>query len=948
MIKKIPAISLYYQKVIIIMLFCLVSTMLFAQTGSLEGFVLDKKSNITLVGATVSVDGTSLATITDADGHFILANIKIGFHFIKVTYIGYIDTKIENIEILKDKTIMLNAMMDESEIAIQEVTINAKRRAGSDVIMMSAIKNNTLVASGISGMQIQKSQDRDASEVVRRVPGITIIDDRFIIIRGLNQRYNNVWLNNAATPSSETDVKAFSFDVIPSGLIDNIMIYKSAAPELPADFTGGFVKITTKNMPDDNFISIDYASSYRNGTTSNDFFKYQGGKSDWLGFDDGIRALPNGFPSDLKLVTDPAKIDQYSKAFNKNWTATSSLAKPDQRIGLTFGRKFTIGKVIIGNTTAASYSNTSDYYSITNNSYVSYDVMQDQASYRFNYHDDQYTNNSKASILHNWSLQLGKNNKLEFRNLFNQIGFTRTTLRDGRDYYGGIDIRSYEYRFLSRSTYSGQLAGQHCFREGFTMLDWNLGYAYANRLEPDRKVLTTKLNETSGLYEVALPFTANPRQAGRLYLDNREHIYSHGLNLEHKIDFTNIPPTLKMGYYTEYKMRKFNARNIGYAYGNNFDPTTSDLLTLPFDQLFSDENFDYYNKLRIAESTNKADSYDADNKLAAGYIGLNIPFSVKLNLYAGLRAEYNQMTLSSFEPGIDKPVKVDNKAVNFFPSANMSYNFTTKTLVRFAYGRSINRPEFREIAPFVFFDFNDVAGYSGNPELKDAIMQNIDLRFEHYPSGNESVSLALFYKAFENPIEMVNVNSGSGLQYTFQNAKAAKSMGIELELRKSLDQISVLRNFTVILNGSLIKSKVEFPDELKEVEKNRPLFGQSPYIANAGLYYQNPKNGLGFSCLYNVIGERIIIVGQRMQNSDDNIPDIYEMPHSLLDFTISKKIGKHFEIKGGVKDLLNEKIKYQQTFTFLNKTDNIQNDRVLSTKEFQKGSVYTLGLSLKF
>lgn len=919
-----------------------------AQTGTIEGFVLDKKTNETLISAQILIDGTTKGTVSNIDGQYQLTNINPGKHFIKVSYIGYYPLLIESIVVGADKTTPLNIMMDASDVSIDELVVSAKRRSSSDETMITSIKSSPLVVSSISGQQIQRSQDKDASEVVRRVPGITIIDDRFIIIRGLNQRYNNVWLNNAATPSSESDVKAFSFDVIPSSLIENIMIFKSTAPEFPADFTGGFIKISTKNMPVDNFTTIDYATAWRTSTTSENFYSYKGGQTDWLGFDDGTRALPKGFPSDLKLVTDANTINNLSKAFNKNWTATTSTARPDQKFGITLGRKIKLKRIALGNTSSFNYSNALDYAPINNNSYTSYNTIDDLPSYRFKYKDDQYTNNVKINLLHNWSLYLNKNNRIEIRNLFNQSSFTRTTLRDGHDYYSSIDIRSYEYRFMSRSTYSGQLSGQHAFNEGISKLDWNLGYAYANRLEPDRKVLTTKLNENTGNYELALPFTANPRLAGRLFQDNREHIFSNGVNYENSFDLGHYPPTLKLGYYLEYKIRDFNARNIGYAYGMNFDPTATDLLSRPFDQIFQDVNFDYYNGLKIAESTNKSDSYKSNNKLFAGYLGLNIPFSLKLNLYFGLRAEQNRMTLSSYEPGLNTPVKVDNNRFNLFPSANLSYKITDKSVIRFAYGRSINRPEFREIAPFVFYDFNDVAGYSGNPNLKDATIQNIDLRFENYPSSTETFSIALFYKSFVNPIEMVYVDAGSGLQYSFENAKGAKSMGVELDLRKSLEFIPLLNSFSLVMNGSLIYSRVDFSSELSATEKDRPLYGQSPYIANAGLYYQSPSNGWSVSALYNVIGKRIIVVGQIAQNPEDNIPDLYEMPHNLIDITVTKKIGKHFEVKGGIKDLLNEKYKLQQNFSFFKQSENAQVERNLSTKEFKRGSVFSLSLSYKF
>lgn len=917
----------------------------YGQIGTLEGFVIDKKTNETLAGANITVDGSTKGAVTNVDGQYKITGIASGKHYINVTFMGYYPLVIEQIVIETNKTTLLNALLDAQDVSIDELVVSAKKRTNTEATMLNSIKTSLVVTSSISNQQIQRSQDRDASEVIRKVPGITIIGDRFIIVRGLNQRYNNVWLNNAATPSSETDVKAFSFDVIPSSLIDNIVIYKTSAPEYPADFTGGFVKITTKNMPENNFVNFDYSSSYRTGTTFKDFYRYDGGKTDWLGFDDGTRALPSGFPSDLEGINNPTTINRLSKAFNQNWTAKLMTARPDQRFGLTYGQKFKIGNLLIGNTNSLGYSNTMDFNPIQNNNFNSYNTIDDEPVYKFKYNDNQYTNSAKINGLSNWSFNINRNNIIEFRNLFNQNAFTRTVLRTGYDGYSQNYIRSYEYRFMSRTILSSQLSGKHEMNSGITKLDWNIGYSIANRQEPDRKVLLTTLNETTGKYQLTIPFTANPKQAGRLFLDTKEHIISNGVNFENRINLFQFPPTIKAGCYGEYRTRKFNARNIGFVRGTNYNPTNDDL-TLPFDQIFTDANFHYVNGITIGERTNKSDSYEASNALLAGYIGINIPFSINFNLYGGVRAEYNRMQLSSYLPGLETPIQVDNKGLRYFPSANLSYNISEKMLARFAYGQTINRPEFREIAPFIFYDFNDAAGYSGNPDLKDAIVNNFDARFEYYPSPSETFSLALFHKSFTNPIEMVYVDAGSGLQYSFNNAKAAKSMGIEVELRKSFENISAFKYFNVVLNASIINSKVEFPESQKAIEKERPMFGQSPYIINSGIYYQNPNNGWMISILYNVIGKRIIVVGQRQQNSNDNIPDIYEMPNNLVDLTVTKKIGK-FEIKAGIKDLLNEKNRYRQTFN-LKDSQGKAFSRTLDSKVFQRGTVYSLGLSIKF
>ncbi len=939
-----------YQKVIIIMLFCLVSARLLAQTGSLEGFVLDKSSNVALIGATVSVDGTSQATISDVDGRYRLTNVKAGFHFLKVTYMGYIDSKIENVQIFANKTIQINAMLAESEIAIEEVTVSTKRRAGSEASMISAIKASQLVTSGISSSQIQKSQDKDASEVIRRVPGVTINDDRFVIVRGLNQRYNNVWLNNSSTPSSEADVRAFSFDVIPSGMIDNLTVYKSGAPELPADFSGGFINIVTKNIPDTSFIAIDYLTGYRGSTTFKDFKSFQGGKLDWLAIDDGTRALPTGFPSDWSNVeSNAAQMNSLTKKFQNTYAISANKARPDQKIGITLAKRMKLGKVIIGNMTVLNYSNSNKCYSNNNNAFATYNTDYDTLTYKYKYVDRVYCNNISWSILHNWGFVFNDRNKIEFRNIFNQNGFTRTSVREGQFLENFRDERSFQERFMSRTTYSGQLGGEHSFRQGVTKLNWGLGYSLANRDEPDRKVMVSSKDENTGKYQFIInQGNPQPNFAGRFYQKTIETILSSSINFEHKFALNMIVPTLKAGYFGEFKNREFTARNIGYITGSQFSTYPDSILYLPVDKIFNQENLDYNSKISIAEQTNKSDSYSANNRLFAGYIALNIPLFYKFNIYGGIRAEHNDLNLSSFKQDQpDVPVKVNNKKLNLFPSANVSFNITRKTLLRLAYGRSVNRPEFREIAPYYFIDFERNASFRGNPSLKDADIQNIDLRFEHYPANGETFSFAFFYKKFVNPIEAVISNEGSGKSFTFANAAGAVNYGVELDIRKVLSNQGFLQNFSVVANGSLIKSLVMFEGDEKLKSHNRPLQGQSPYIANVGLFFNKANTGLTISALYNVIGKRIYAVGIVNQNNDSDIPDEYEMPRNIIDFTIVKKIGRLVEIKLGIKDLLNQPVEYRQIFSFTNKNGAAQ-ERSGNTNYYHPGSVYSIGVSLKF
>lgn len=929
----------------------------FAANGSLEGTVIDKKSRETLVGAQVMLEGTTIGAVTNFDGHFVIENIKPGTYNVRVTYISYNQVVFEKISFASNKQVQLNVEMEEATISLGDITVTATRRQGSDVSVISAIKSSLISSNGISNQQIQRSQDRDASEVVKRVPGVTIVDDRFVIVRGLGQRYNSVWLNNASAPSSEADSRAFSFDIVPSSMIENMMIYKTPAPELPGDFSGGFIKLSTKDVPESNSYSISIGTSVTPGTSFKDFYKYQGGKTDWLGFDDGSRKLPAIFPEDLRTV---GKNDQVllGRMLNKNWVATPNSASPDLRLSFNMAHRFQLKKIIIGEVTALNYSNTRSFDQVENNNYGVYRFDIDKPGYDFAFNDQAYKNTAKLGLLHNWSAFLGKGNKIEFRNLFNHIGYTKTTFREGTEYYSNSKIRSFEYGWMSRSTYMGQLSGTHSFRENKTKIDWVTGYSSAVRDEPDMKRLKHTLNENStdpnkGSYFMVFPVNPLTANAGRVYMNLVENVYSAAVNLEHTFNLMKIKPTLKSGIYSEKKDRAFKARKLGYVVSNSTLYDTR-IGYLPLNQMFHDDNINSTTGIKLDEETSKSDSYDGSNSQIAGYLAIQIPFTAKLSVYTGLRGEKNIQKIYSYDRFL-QPITITNDTFNILPSLNAVYKFNDKNLVRFAYGKSLNRPEFREIAPFPFYDFENNAVYSGNPYLKNATINNSEVRYEYYPDKNEVISVGIFHKKFQNPIEVKYLQTGSGLEYSYQNADQATNYGVEAEIRKTLGSSGIWEKLNVVVNGALIKSEISFSNRL--TEKTRPMAGQSPYILNAGIFYtDDEKSRLMVNLLYNVIGKRIQIVGIPQQNSWEDIPDVYEMPRHLVDFVVSKKIGKYAEIKFSVKDLLNQKIIYKQNIdtsvdmSYYNggssNTKYFNRDQVL--RSFRPGTSFSLELGFRF
>jgi TonB-dependent receptor len=930
-----------------IFLFSFFSFISFAQTGVVRGTIKDAATDEDIIGAAIRIDGSTLGAATDINGFFSISRVPVGKKKVIITYVSYKTKEIE-ITVEADKVIEINTTLLEDKVVLQEVKVVANRITGTEVSVISEIKASQMVVSGISSAQIGKTLDRNAAEVVKRVPGVTIFGNRFINIRGLNERYNTVMLNNVFTPSMETDVRSFSFDIIPSNQIDRILIFKSPAAELPGEFSGGVVKIFTKSIPDQNFLTVDFGGSYREGTTSKNFLEPQHGNNYWTGFNDGYSDLPKYFPTTKNEIINASaeRLAQIGQSLKNNWTPLQSTALPDLRLSLTGGFKIQKGALRIGNFSAVNYSNSYTNFDMQRNDYEFSQIMKNgEAGEVFNFSDQQYTHAVRLGVLHNWAFRLNDNNTIEFKNLFNQLSNGQFVNRTGFDSGNKWNIRSFDQVY--RGIYSGQLVGKHTLVKDKTTLDWVIGYNNSYRDQPDYKRFRYNLDGTTPILLVPQG-SAQTFNLGRTNIKMLESAYSAGLNLVQKIVVKkaaqkedNKELELKTGFYYELKNRQFDARNLGYVQGNSSTFSTGEL---PIDQIFAAANINSTTGVKIDEQTNPNDSYSAHNKLLAYYFSGNYSLTKRLNAIVGARIESNSQKLDSYDL-VRNPLNYNNTKTNVLPSANITYNLSEKSLFRVAYGQTLNRPEFREIAPFSFYDFVNNRNITGNPKLKNAHVQNVDFRYEFYPTPSEVISIASFYKSFKNPIEVVFA-SGANPNLSFDNAESAYSTGIELETRKSLETLTksaFISKLSLTFNAAFIYSRVKLNSAIAANQSNnRPLQGQSPYVINGGIGYNDAKKQLQINVLYNVIGKRIYAVGN---NYGYQYPDWYEMPRNVIDVTFSKGLGKNLILKGGITDILNARNLVLQDGN-QDKSFDINKDQIIQS--YRAGRVYSLGLSYTF
>lgn len=879
-----------------------------AMAQEICGMVKDSKTKEPLIGATIEMEGGKLLGVTDIDGKFLLTNLNEQSYVLVIKYVSYKPKKVSGIRAEKDGTQVLNIELDQDEQMLVGVTVTANGRQTTQASVVQMAKNSPFMMSNISAQEITKTQDSNAGEVIRRVPGISLIEDKFVMVRGLSQRYNNVWINGGAVPSSEADSRAFSFDIIPSSQIDNLLVVKTPSAEYPADYSGGFIIVNTKEIPSENSFSLSLGGNWNTKSAFQDFKSNKGSSTDFLGFDGGLRSLKGGINGELKKLSGDLT-DLLNNGFNNNWLVRTKKPLGDFKFSANWNHQWHIGDNKLGMIAVVSYNNEyRSYRNMENNLFGIYDAQNDKENYLRHSKDEQFNHNVRLGGMLNLTyLSANGNHKFHLKNIFNQLGNQRYTWREGVNAQSNKENAAEEY-YRSRSIFNTQLTGKHLLNED--KLDWSVGYAFANRSIPDRRrylmddaIETDKMGLSTG------------NDISREWTKLNEHIVSTGVNYKHQFNFNGWEPFLKVGGYGEYRTRKYKTREFIYNWNVAYNEMPAGFRYMDLPTLLSDEANFGENKLHLLEQMHFRNDYDGHNTLGAGYITVSLPFG-KLGVYAGLRFEHNNMELVSNTKDTEiSHVSTYYKTNDFFPSINATYKFNDKHQLRLSYGRSINRPEFREVSSSVFYDFDLASNVQGNPNLTNAYINNVDLRYEYYPSRGEQISFAAFYKNFDSPIEWTyTVAGGTDLIYSYKNALSANNFGVELDIKKTLDFIG-LSNFSWSFNGALIKSKVNFEKGAKE--ENRPMQGQSPYLINTGIFYNDTKNQLSIALLYNRIGKRIIGVGRSEGTSSGNdvnsrVPDSYEMPRNMIDLTASKKFGEHFEVKLSIRDLLAEKVYYKQ------------------------------------
>ncbi len=943
-------------------------------TGRIAGKILDKKTGEELIGVTVLLEGTALGAVTDFEGKYNIVGVKPGTYNLVVSYVSYNKKIISGVEVKAKETTSLNISMEESSKQLTEVVVQAEFKKESANALLVQQKNATSVSSGVSSDLIKKTPDRTTADVMKRISGASIQDNKFAVIRGLNDRYNMAFLNGAPLPSTESDRKAFSLDIIPASVIDNMQIVKGASPDLPGDFAGGIIQINTKDIPEENSLSVNFGGQYHSLTTFQGGIRGTTSGTDWLGYDGGTRQLPSGLmstdQSKLASIT-PADFDakaSQTKTFNNNYQYnTVNSYRPNISFQLSASRRTKLFKNDLGVILALSYNNKFTYMPFTTSNPVvlglqSVNIETTDGS---NYNYDNYKNTVSSGGVVNFAYKIGKNSKFTFKNLLTLNSEDQTIHQKGslieniNDPTNSTTYKydNYAYYYQSSRLYSSQLSGEHLLTKQKIKFKYTGSLNNIHREVPDFRRILYLSKKTPGdpdfsPYAVSSASDANsysPQASGRYFssLDEKMYSISYDLTIPVNLSKQFSKFEFKLGGMNIWRDRTFQGRNFMYTTSTNFydDGKTTPISRLGLADVFANQNIDKSTFI-LNETTQGTDSYNATSRLNAGYGMLDLKVK-RLHIIGGGRVEQFSQSLSWIgQQGTTK--KIDTTYVDFLPSVNLIYELTEKINIRASASKTLSRPEFREFAPMAFYEINYNAIIKGKSSLVKTQVYNYDMKFEYFPTSGQLFSINPFYKKFINPVEATNEGGTAGiLNLSYINAIQAINYGVEFEARVNLSSIfkstssNIIKNFTVFANYSYIFSNVTLNDTSTSTAKDkvdsRPLQGQSPYVFNMGVLYSDVKNKFDVSLTANKIGRRIAYVAQQTEYL------IWENPRTVIDMSVSKTFFNKLQAKITLGDILAQPLVYYQD---LNGNGKFDEGSDVTTFKYKYG--YTIQLAIGY
>ncbi len=929
------------------------------QHGRIKGRVTDVESNAPVSEVNVYLEGggldVKLGCSTNEEGEYFINNIPEGVYTLIADCLGFEKVEIKDFSVFGGEYKHQDIELHLAVMYLEDIGVEAEAEKTSKELQLTRRMEEVKLIDAISAEEISAYGSSDAADAMKHVTGASVESGKYVFVRGLGNRYSTVHLNGIELPSADPDQNSFQLDLVSSSVMEDIATSKSFTPDKPGNFAGGLVDISTKSLTGD-MVKVSVSQGYNPQTTFGDFLTYKGGDTDWLAYDDGTRDIPNALKGvDLKefvalpiisTINDSIrlaqtekvmKLDYYSRSFNNIMAPELGTAGSNQSYGLNYGKKLRFGgESFLDIISTLKYSRKYEYYDdgIINN-YLLTGSGTTELQNELEFNETKGEQNIDINGLLGLQYSLTDDHELRFNTMFTQSATDEARFITGHYYDGNIQPDDvYETRVLKwseRQLLSNQLQGKHKFTHFYeTEIEWNGTYSYTNQNEPDTRFFSDHYSEeydvdvyedpdtgdlvvdTLGTYLNYMIMPSLYKQPSRYFREMTEDSYNFDLKLT--IPFTmykNGDSKFKTGAYYSTKERTFRERifqitNQEQLAYNDYeaDPLLyfSDGMGIIDIRTAGTTNVRYTWGNYVVDATEKRSNYDGHQDITAFFAMTEVPVIEDLILTAGARYEITDMEAatqdSTYEQG-----KI--KESDILPAAIANYTFLDRFKVKASYGRTLARPSIRELAPFPSLDFAGGFFFTGNPELKRSLIDNYDLRFDFYERPGELYSVSFYYKYFKYPIEKAFINDNKETQ--FQNVDEAQVKGIELEVKKDLDQIHpMLKYFFVSSNFSYIISEVKIPeDEMAAIlvadpdaDDTRPLQGQPEYIFNFYLQFNNRDTGTNASVNYNLTGEKL------SENSKGGTPDIYELPKHSLGASLSQNFRNNYNISFSIDNIL--------------------------------------------
>lgn len=927
------------KRFVVSLVLLFLASLISAQNGFIRGTVYDNGNGDALPGVSIVVDGTTTGTLTDLDGRFSLS-IAPGKYKIRISFISFETLFIEDVEVKPSAvTLFDNLRLKEVTFELSSVTITSKAVRNTENAILAVKHKSINLMDGVSAASFRKTGDSDAAASMKRVTGVSVTGGKYVFVRGLGDRYTKTILNGIDIPGLDPDRNTLQMDLFPTSVIDNIIVRKSFTADLPADFTGGVIDIGLKDFPEELKGAVSVSAGYNSTSHFNDnYLTYNGGKMDFLGFDDGTRDIPaeENIPLFADVVGDVngADAQRYKEilgAFNPTMAAFKDKSMMDYGFGFSLGNQLNGKKLTWGYNAVFSYKNNTEFYEKAE--YGRYGLEGDPGIYEMDVRELQTGDYGVNSVL--WSGLAGlaaKTKYSKFRLYFLRLqnGESKAGIFDYRNSDQGAVFESFQHNldYSERSLTNILLDGKHSLKNDKWNIEWKLSPTLSKMYDPDVRFTRYEIIEEGFVIGTESGF---PERIWR----NLEEVNLSGLvHVTNDFKFRSQSAKLKFGGGYTFKERDFVVRNYALNIRN------ISLSGNP-DELFYPENLWPKNGSASSGTTYEVpfipvnpNQFNSTISTVSGFASMEMSLVKALKTIVGVRLEnFVQRYTGQDQLGtkvLDNDKVLDN--LDLFPTLSIIYSFSEKQNLRMAFAKTIARPSFKELSyaeiydpitgrTFIgglFRDANDIAGteyWDGN--LISTDIYNFDVRWENYLSDGQTFSLGGFYKYFINPIEIVQFATQAGA-FQPRNVGNGNVLGLEFEVRKnflfihpSLKNLYFSANLT-LTQSRIEMSKTEYDSRLENartgetVESYRVMAGQSPIIVNCGFSYTGSENGFwkGFETglFYNVQGRTLQFVGIADR------PDIYARSFHSLNFNADKKIGEQQRLQIGMKveNILND------------------------------------------